>query len=115
LNGGWLGDINTAMTNHQCSFGRFTTALNLPYPHGPDQGLLVSPVMINHNFGIRGYLPGFWGPLHDRPLGPYDTITIASGNLAGKTFMAIYIQLLTAAGINADYCCAFLEVSDTWS
>jgi hypothetical protein len=116
LNGGWQSDVSLLQTNHQCSFGRFTTTLLLPYPHGPDQGLLVSPVMINHNYGVRGYLPGFWGPLHDRPLGPYDTITIASGNLAGKTFMAIYVQMLSAGGgINGDFCCIFIEVSDTWS
>jgi hypothetical protein len=115
MNGGWQNDTQLFSATYQTGFGRFMTTVGIPFPHGPDNGILVSPVEINHGNGIRGLLRGFWGPLHDRPLSPYDTITVSSGPLSGKTFMAIYVGFPTNNGNNVDSCCIFIETSDTWN
>jgi hypothetical protein len=60
-------------------FGRNASAAQLMTPNGPDGALWLSPVYIFHNYAIRGYMPGLWCPLQDRPLSHNDTITVASG------------------------------------
>lgn len=78
-----------------------------PYPHGPDQTLLLGQVWVNDGatpYAIRGRLPGLWCPLHNKPkthLATHD----GTGVLAGKKFLVVNIQ--GSAQI-------FLETSNTW-
>ncbi|ASK91041.1 hypothetical protein KWH04_01220 [Xanthomonas campestris pv. trichodesmae] len=64
---------------------------NLPYPHGPDGALLMSPVWV-HEPGstsmaaIRGTLPGIWAPLQ-YVLQAGDTFA-GQGDLTGRSFFA---------------------------
>lgn len=80
----------------------------IPYPSAIDGGLYTSPVWITEpspTLAPRGELPGFWNPLHNRPLGALDVWTPNSGSLVGKTFEAI--NLYSASQV-------FIETSDTW-
>jgi hypothetical protein len=82
-------------------------ALAMAYPNGPDAGLYLSPVWISEiaNKDVRGEIPGFWAPLHNKPLTHLDTFS-GAGVLAGKTFLALNMY-------NASQ--AMLETSDTWN
>jgi len=81
----------------------------LPYPHGPDGGMYMSQVWVHeYNSGtpaIRGVLPGFWAPLHNKPFAQGDTWS-GSGDLAGRTFIGLRV--------GSDQGCIALETSDTW-
>jgi hypothetical protein len=111
-NGSWSSDT-AAPIAPQMGPGRFSTTVALPYPHGPDQGMLLSPIYLNHGNGIRGYFYGLWGALHDRPLNHGDTITIASGNMNGKSLICQYH--LSPFGNVTDAINWMVEYSDTWS
>lgn len=115
INGTWNGDSNT-LTSGAIGPGRFSSTNMVPYPHGPDGAMLVSPIYINHNYGVRGYLPGLWAPLHDRPLAHNDTMTFASGTLNGKSVVCQYnMSPLITATANVDGINWLVETSDTWS
>jgi hypothetical protein len=79
----------------------------LPYPHGPDGALSISPLYVTEGSPVcvRGLLPGCWAPCHQKPLSHKDYYTGTVGNLAGKTMVAWNLY-------NA--CQIFLEVSNTW-
>lgn len=81
-------------------------ASGMGYPSLVDGGLYVSPVWVAESATnlVRGILPGFFAPLHARPLGTGD-VWEAAGELAGKTFEAIN----TPSGGQL-----FFEISDTW-
>ncbi len=102
--GGWAGDAIRGSGEWGQGY--------LQYPHGPDGGLYLSPVLVHENAGspynVRGILPGAWKPLHygDNVFRPYQTIE-GQGDLQGRTFM-IHAQ----GGATPGY--AFLEISDTW-
>jgi hypothetical protein len=114
VQGCWSGDAQTSVggsTNN--SVGRFlSNAGQLPAPNGPDGSLMLSPLWISHNWAYRGYWPGLWVPLHDRPLNHNDVITVASGNLNGKTLLCqqpfVYIS-------GNDFGNILVETSDTWT
>lgn len=76
------------------------------YPNNVDNNLYMEEVTIYENIGVnlRGKLPGFWFPLHNRPLQCFDTFS-GSGTLAGKTFMAFN------GGTTGQ---VLIEISDTW-
>jgi hypothetical protein len=115
LSGNWNGDIaTTSNTNGGFTFGRNLSSAILMTPNGPDGALLLSPVYISHNFAFRGYFPGLWCPLQDRPFAHNDTITIASGNLNGKSMVCQQIPFASSVS-NADIGQALIEYSDTWS
>lgn len=84
----------------------------LPYPNGPDGGLVLSPVFITHSNGLRGYLKGLWNPCHNQPLGHGDTFS-GTGNMNGKSFLMLNMQT------GSDYTSATgqvaIETTDTWS
>jgi hypothetical protein len=84
-----------------------------PYPNGPDGACWLAPVWLHHNGSVRGYLKGFWAPLHDRPLNHNDTFTVSGGNLNGKSFVAqavgTYVNSTNEIGQ------VHIETSDTWS
>lgn len=79
----------------------------LSYPHGPDGGLIFSPIWV-HEPGtaggahIRGTLPGLWAPLQN-VFAHGDTFE-GQGELAGRTFLVFkHYQ-----------CRCALEISNTW-
>ena len=80
-------------------------AAGLTYPHPVDGGLYLAPLFVREStLLVRGQLPGYWCPLHARPLVSLDTFS-GTGALAAKTFIAFNT---TATGQ------VFLETSDTW-
>jgi hypothetical protein len=87
------------------------------YPNGPDGGLYQAPIWVHHSGFVRGYLKGLWCPLQHIPLNHNDTFS-GSGNLAGKSFLALNalgLQFNGASpttGLNGQF---FVETSDTWS
>ena len=91
-----LGGISTPMG-----------AGGLVFPNPIDGGLYLAQVYVHETSAsiVRGELPGFWAPLHSRPLTHLDTFT-GTGTLAGRTFMAL--NMYNSAQ-------AFLETSDTWN
>jgi hypothetical protein len=115
--GAWVSDATTTSTfaNVLVVMGRFANTINygLAYPNGPDGALMLSPIELNHNGSLRGYLSGLWAPLHDRPLGHNDTITFSGGNMNGKSVVAqnipAWINSVSEAGQ------VIVETSDTWT
>lgn len=84
-----------------------------PYPNPVDGALWMSPVYINQQ-GMRGYFKGLWFPQHHAPLNPGDTFTAATGNLAGKSFLAASSCMRWTDSnwwVNTQF---FIEYSDTW-
>lgn len=79
----------------------------LTYPNPTDGGLYLSRLWAARPSHMRGTIPGLWAPLHAAPLSCYDTFT-GSGDLAGRTFMAVSI------GYTSRYGQIFLEISNTW-
>jgi hypothetical protein len=99
--------------NGTVALGRAFNATFFPYPNGPDGACWVSPVWLNHTNAVRGYYPGLWAPLHDRPLNHNDTYTVSGGNLNGKSMVvqAITIQLQNATDVGQVH----IETSNTWA
>src|SRR3546814_18125180 len=63
---------------------------------------------------IRGHVTGVYAPCHTYPLNPGDTFTVASGNLSGKSFIAV--NGWTATNETQQRATqAFIEFSDTWA
>lgn len=111
--GGWSSDAQTAMGGSTSIMpGRYNTGQNFPGPNGADGSLFLSPLYISHSWAYRGYWPGLWVPLHDRPLNHNDVVTVASGNLNGKTLLCQ--QPLVYLSGN-DYGNVLVETSDTWT
>jgi hypothetical protein len=77
----------------------------MAYPNPVDGGLYLSPVRLCYSSTLRGHLPGFWAPMHTRPLTHGDTFA-GVGNLSGKSFLVI--DLWNSAQV-------FVETSNTWS
>jgi hypothetical protein len=112
--GMWSSDASLVANGGNYAIGR-ATSLAWPAPNGPDGALWLSPLYLNHSSAIRGYLPGLWAPLHDRPIGHNDTFTIAAGNLNGKSMVGQNIQAFIGGSANADYGLILGEYSDTWT
>ncbi|MBF3951927.1 hypothetical protein ISG27_12855 [Burkholderia pseudomallei] len=83
------------------------------YPNGPDSALELSPLWVVHSNMIRGYMKGLWAPCHRQPLGHTDTFS-GTGNMAGKTFMALNIANFTGSW-NQFGGQIIIETSNTWS
>lgn len=83
----------------------------LPYPNGADSGLQLAPLYVGHTVGLRGYLKGFWCPLHFQPLGHGDTFS-GTGNMAGKSFIALNVLNSNPSQTLGQ---VVVEYSDTWS
>lgn len=115
MSGGWNADGGTQTTVAVAGYaiGRNINATFFPYPNGPDGALWISPIWLNHNSSVRGYLKGLWAPLHDRPLNHNDTFTISSGNLNGKSIVAQQIPAYITSATDVGEVMA--EYSDTWT
>ena len=84
-------------------------ATTIPFPQPVNQSMWTTQIRVfdtGYSSSVipRGVLPGIIAPLHNIPLTHRDTFT-GSGDLAGKTFMAISFYS------NGQ---AFLETSNTW-
>jgi hypothetical protein len=113
--GSWISQVSTTWaTTAGKGLGRSIIA-SFPYPNPADGSLWLSPIWIHHDGGIRGYFAGLWAPMHDRPLSTQDTYTAASGNLSGKSFIAMNIPLATTISSTADVGQVHVETSDTWT
>lgn len=115
---GWAGGQGTAATifvNTKFGMGyngNYLSGGSFPYPNGPDGGLYVSPIWLNHSNAVRGYLKGLWAPLHDRPLG-HAALYSGTGNLLGKSFISQNIPVwIDSVNQNGE---VHVEYSDTWS
>jgi hypothetical protein len=62
---------------------------------------------------MRGYFPGLWISLHDRPLNHNDVVTVSSGSLNGKTLLCQQFNAWNNSV--SDFGVLFVETSDTWS
>lgn len=116
--GPYSGDtqVGASPTNPiNTGLGRYASSVAWPSPNGPDSSIQMSPVWLNHNNAIRGYLYGLWNPMHDRPLGHNDTFSVAGGNLNGKSFIAQNIQAYIAQFTNGDNGQVIIETTSTWS
>ncbi len=105
--------IGTSVQGSKCyvdNVGSTVTSLGtiaMTYPVVVDNGLWISPIRANEATinSMRGELPGFWAPMHNKPLNHLDTFS-GSGSLAGKKF-------LTLNGYSAGQ--VMIETSNTWS
>lgn len=86
----------------------------LPYPNGPDGALELAPIFVTHNTALRGYLKGLWAPCHRQPCGHGDTFT-GTGNMAGKSFLALNTAYMWGGTWNAYGGQLVVETSNTWS
>lgn len=108
-----FSQIGTSVQGSKCyvdNAGSTVTVLGtiaMTYPVVVDNGLWISPIRVSEASinSFRGELPGFWAPMHNKPLSHLDTFS-GSGSLAGKTF-------ITLNGYSAGQ--IMLETSNTWS
>lgn len=110
----YTGENQTAQTFGTFWMGRF--GVNYPWqaPNPVDGALWLSPSYVCHEGAMRGYLPGLWIPLHDRPLAHGDTFAVAAGNLNGKSFLGQAV-ICSFNSNTTDSGLALIETSDTWS
>lgn len=109
-----LGTTGTNGLNNNsniCTIGYNGNFSNFPYPNGPDGGLYLAPLWINHTNCLRGYLKGLWAPMQNAPLNHNDTFS-GSGNFSGKSFVA---QNTLALGTSTFTGQTMIETSSTWS
>lgn len=86
----------------------------MPYPNGPDSALELSPVWVHHQGSLRGYLKGIWAPCHRQPCNHADTFN-GTGNMTGKSFLALNIAYGTGGTWNQYGGQIIVETSNTWS
>lgn len=116
VNGGWTNDATTNCNTVQTiTSGRNNSSMPLMTPNGPDSALIVSPFYIAHNYALRGYLPGLWFLLHDRPFAHNDTLTVASGNLNGKSLVCQQFGADISGNATTEIGQVLIEYSDTWT
>jgi hypothetical protein len=116
VSGGWISDTSTTVgTGETWTSGRNNTGAQLMTPNGPDGSLHVAPIYIGHSYSLRGYLPGLWALLQDRPLLHNDSLTIASGALNGKTLLCQQFPACISNNQSSDYGEILVETSDTWT
>lgn len=101
---------NSIRAGMQALGGDATIATTYPDPIAG--GLLVSPVDLweetsSSFFSRRGYLKGYWEPLHEAPGAHFDTFS-GAGDLSGRSFFLITAYNATNPGRLA------METSDTW-
>jgi hypothetical protein len=114
--GGWASDAQLFTGTVQTfSFGRNNGTAQLSLPNGPDGALMLAPVYLFHGFSLRGYLPGLWCALQDRPFNHNDTVTIAAGTLAGKSLICQQVQACINNITTTETCQPLIEYSDTWT
>ena len=115
FNGGTTGTSGSSgLSSSGGALGGYGSAA-MPYPNGPDGGLYLSPIWINHSSARRGYLKGLWCPVQDRPLNHNDTYS-GTGNLSGKSFLVQNIYTSITTGITpANSGQVHIETSSTWS
>jgi hypothetical protein len=116
ITGSWAGTATGSTAKDgsaSVGMGRNLNTSYFPYPNGPDGSCWVSPVWVNHNSSVRGYLKGLWAPLHDRPLNHSDTYTVSGGNLNGKSLVAQQIPCWISGVV--DVAQIHIETSDTWA
>lgn len=112
----WSGENQTISAFGDSSFGvgyRAQQGYKFPYPNPVDGSMWMAPFWLIQN-GIRGHLRGIYAPCHMYPLNPGDTFTVASGNLSGKSFIAVNGWFATNE-TRQRATQAFIEFSDTWS
>lgn len=106
------GTVGTGTLSAGAIIGAYNSGL--PYPSPVDGGLYLSPIMIGHGNARRGYLPGAWAPMQDRPLSHNDTYS-GTGNLSGKTFLVQWIYGSGPSGaLPANIGQIHIETSSTW-
>lgn len=111
--GHWNGDNQQNFGESRIAPGyMLANPYYFPYPNPVDGSLWMAPFYVNQN-GMRGYLKGFWCPQHHMPLNPGDTFTAASGNLSGKSFIAVNSSFRHDDN-SFRPSQMFLEFSDTW-
>jgi hypothetical protein len=100
------------------ALGRYHVGVSTPLwpaPNGPDGSLALAPVWVGHSNALRGYLPGLWCPMHDRPLNHLDAFTVVGGNMNGKSLIGLNIQAYINGAPLAENGQVIVEYSDTWS
>jgi hypothetical protein len=102
----------TSLSSSVPGIGLFASGA-VQYPNPVDGGLYLSPIRINHGGAIRGYLPGAWCPVQDRPLNHNDTYS-GTGNLSGKTFLVQGIVCSGGSVVPATIGQVHIETSSTW-
>lgn len=80
--------ILIGMTGDYNAGGSTMGAGNLPFPSPLDNGFYVAPLYINHGNVYRGRLPGFYQPLHNKPLIHGDKVGNVTG-LPGAVLMMV--------------------------
>lgn len=102
--------INTNLSSASGAYFGGSANNVLAYPNAINSGLFLAPIWIHQGtaspYILRGYIPGLWAPLHNRPLGNNDTFSGSSGQLSGRTFEAFNVY--SGAQI-------LIETSNTWS
>lgn len=87
-----------------------------PAPNAADGSMYMSPMRITSENSVRGHMKGVWAPLHHRPLNDGDTFTVATGNLSGKSFLALTVSVSDGGQVNHNGAgMLFFETSNTWS
>jgi hypothetical protein len=67
----------------------------LPYPHPPDNGFMMTPLLCMQGGVLRGRMPGVFEPLHGRCLNQFDIVENVDG-YPGRKFMALWAYALNS-------------------
>jgi len=65
------------------------------YPHFPDNGFMMTPLLCMQGGVMRGRMPGMFEPLHGRVLNQFDIIENVEG-YPGRKFMALWCYALNS-------------------
>ncbi len=83
------------------AYGRGTPVV--PYPSPATGGLLFDTITLTDKAGsIRGFMPGIYAPIHDRPLADMGTLTLPDGLPDDSVLMAKTMRTGTVANANAE-------------
>ena len=103
-----LGMLSLNDGNNQNISGR---SGNIPFPNGPDYGLILHPIYLREGSGhLRGFLPGIYWIHQNQPYGHLSMIDNVIG-YAGKKFL---IVTLTSYGGEVNSCGFAFDITGPW-
>lgn len=86
-----IGAVVAAPLGHGWDQSAIGSLAIYPYPHPPDNGFLMTPLMCVQGGVVRGRMPGVYEPLQGRVLDQFSIIEDVDG-YAGRKFMALWGQ-----------------------
>jgi hypothetical protein len=107
-----VGKTGGAALTNQGGTQALAAATGMPFPNPTDGKFYLGRCYIQDgttipSTSLRGYLRGFWIPMHNSSILPMEYTFTGSGSIAGRSFRTLGLR----TGSNGRY---VMETSDTW-